>query len=441
MIKIENLTKIYKSKKSSDCVAINNINITLPDTGLVFVVGKSGSGKSTLLNLIGGLDTITSGEINIDGNKVSKMNSCDFDNYRSSYLTFVFQDYRLFENLTVRENIEVGLDVSNSLNQEVILNSLKKVGLEDYANRYPYELSGGQQQRVAIARALARDSKLILADEPTGNLDLNTSRQILAILKEISKEKLIIIVSHNLMDADIYADRIIELHEGNIFSDKCKRSNYNNGFKIIDDKVYLPHYYDLNNIQKNKMLEAIKSDKIVEVIQNDNGFEDCYLSDEIQKNVKLTGKRTKNRSLLKIFKMFLKKRFHNRFIMITFSILLFTVLSVIQSFIMYEPHMNDNSGSNVVILNKVTSLPFESSLRSGSIYSIEDNEFKNIQSIDTNTKLYKLNNYSINIFSRSQISAKITIPLYTLKSYYSTSTSGTLVCDEEFFKQLFEIEL
>ena len=104
MVKIRNLTKIYKSKKSHDCVALDKVNITLPDTGMVFIIGKSGSGKSTLLNLIGGLDTITSGSIEIDGNELSKMNSKDFNNYRSSYLTFVFQDYRLFENLSVYQN-------------------------------------------------------------------------------------------------------------------------------------------------------------------------------------------------------------------------------------------------------------------------------------------------------------------------------------------------
>ena len=433
MIKIKNLTKIYKSKKSTDCVALDNININLPDTGMVFVIGKSGSGKSTLLNLIGGLDTITSGSINIDGNEVGNMKSKDFDAYRSSYLTFVFQDYRLLENLSVYQNIEVGLDINNSVDHDVIKKSLKKVGLEGYEKRYPYELSGGQQQRVAIARALARDSKLILADEPTGNLDFNTSRQILAILKEVSKEKLVIIVSHNLMDTDIYADRIIELYDGKILSDKVKRGNYYNSFKIEEDKIILPHYYDLNNVQKDKMLEAIKSNNVKEVIQNDNGFSDYEYIDEQDKNIEFASKKAKNRSLFKIFKMFLKKRIHNRLIMIVFSILLFTVLSVLQSFIMYEPTMNNvETDDKFYVLQKCDSMPLEDTLRSGKIYSIDDKELDGFKNIDSNAKFYKVNNYHIPVTRNAQALHMLTSPLYYYMNYYTVSTIGTLVCDEEF---------
>lgn len=438
MISIKNLTKIYRSKKSTDCIALDNINISLPDTGMVFIIGKSGSGKSTLLNLIGGLDTITTGSINIDGNEVGKMKSKDFDNYRSSYLTFVFQDYKLFENLTVYQNIEVGLDVNDSLNHDKIKNSLKKVGLSDYEKRYPYELSGGQQQRVAIARALSRDSRLILADEPTGNLDFNTSRQILAILKEVSKEKLVIIVSHNLMDADIYADRIIELHDGKVLSDKEKRKNYYNSFKIEGDKITLPHYYNLNNVQKNKMLEAIKCDEIKEVIQNDNGFVDYEFKEESLKNVKLSGKKTKSRSLIKIFKMFLKKRVHNRLIMIIFSILLFTVLSVIQSFIMYEPNQTKvDDSEDIVVMYKGTTLPLETSLRTGSLYSIENDEFEAFSKLNSNNNIYKLNNYYLTYASTSQTSKQLTSALYSYNEFYTEASTGTLVCDENFLANMF----
>ena len=438
MIKVKDLKKIYKSKNKKQCIALDNVSFTLPDTGLVYVIGKSGSGKSTLLNLIAGLDTITSGSINIDGNEVGNMSSKDFDAFRSSYLTFVFQDYKLFENLTIYQNIEVGLDVNDSVDQEVIRNSLKRVGLSDYEKRYPYELSGGQQQRVAIARALSRNSKLILADEPTGNLDFNTSRQILAVLKEISKEKLIILVSHNLMDADIYADRIIELHEGHIISDKTKRTGYTNSFKIENDKIILPHYINLNIVQKEKMFNALKSDEIKEVIQNDNGFTDTIYNPEMTNEITFLSKKAKNRSLLKILKMFFKKRIHIRVIMIIFSVLLFTVLSILQSFIMFEPNASKvNKDEDVVLLYKGNTIPFEESLRSCSLFGITDNEYQEIVNVSENTTVYKLNNYYLPYTSRPMTAVKTTLPLYTYDEFYVNSSHGTLVCDEEFVSKLF----
>lgn len=440
MIKIRNLTKIYKSKKSTDCIALNNVNITLPDSGMVFVIGKSGSGKSTLLNLIGSLDTLTSGTINIDGNNLEKLKSKYLDSYRSSYLTFIFQDYKLFENLTVKQNLEVGLDINDSLDYEVIKNALKRVGLEDYENRYPYELSGGQQQRVAIARALSRNSKLILADEPTGNLDYNTSKQILDILKEVSKEKLVVIVSHNLNDADIYADRIIELHDGKIISDKIKRDNYKNNFEINNEQIVLPHYHNLDSNQTITMNNSIKEGKITKVIQNDNGFIDFEYKEKDINKIEFNSKKPKIKSLFKIFKMFLTKKVHTRLVMVLFSVLLFTVLSVLQSFILYEPNATSIDNNNeYFVLNKEDSLPFPHTLRSTRLHSIEDFEYNDIVNIDNNTKIYKLNNSCLPITSTTPNAAiKISNQLYQYEYFYTKFTNGVLVCDETYLNNLSE---
>ena len=196
----------------------------------IAVTGKSGSGKSTLLNILGGLDDISSGKIVVFGNEISHYNRTKLSYYRSSYIGFIFQNYHLINDFTVKENIELGSDISNiNINYE---DYLKQVDLEGYGNRKPNELSGGQQQRVAIARALAKQSRIILADEPTGNLDKNTTKQILDILKEISKTKLIILVSHNVDDANKYADRIIKLDNGVVVSDQSRVENYNNDFRI-----------------------------------------------------------------------------------------------------------------------------------------------------------------------------------------------------------------
>ena len=208
MIVVKNLTKVYKTR-GRDVRALNNVSFTLPDTGMVFIVGKSGSGKSTLLNLISGLDKFSSGQIIAGGNPLDGMTSKMREKYLSSYIGYIFQDYRLIEDFTVQQNVALAADISDSKRSPE--EYIRLVGLEGYENRLPKELSGGQKQRVAIARALVKNPKVILADEPTGNLDQATTKEILHILKAISKNTLVVIVSHNLRDADEYADRIIEL--------------------------------------------------------------------------------------------------------------------------------------------------------------------------------------------------------------------------------------
>ena len=161
MIKISDLNKIYKSKKRKKCHALHNINLTLPDSGLVFVLGKSGSGKSTLLNLIGGLDNITSGKIEVDGNDLSKFKEKDFCNYRNTHIGFIFQDYHLIDELTVYENIVLSLNLRCIEDADKVKNALARVDLAGYEDRYPSELSGGEQQRVAIARALVKKPRTL----------------------------------------------------------------------------------------------------------------------------------------------------------------------------------------------------------------------------------------------------------------------------------------
>lgn len=145
MINIRNLNKIYKSKKRNDCHALQDINLSLPSRGLIFVLGKSGSGKSTLLNLIGGLDSISSGEITVNGNNISHFNENKFADYRNTYIGYIFQDYHLIDELTVHENIKLSLELRNHTDDNLITEALEKVGLAGYDNRYPTELSGGER--------------------------------------------------------------------------------------------------------------------------------------------------------------------------------------------------------------------------------------------------------------------------------------------------------
>ncbi len=220
MLEICNVTKIYHSKHGVNVTAVDNVSIRFPETGMVFLLGKSGSGKSTLLNLLGGLDRYDSGEIRIHGTSIKDFKDSMMDSYRNTYLGFVFQRYNLMYEFTVRANIALAIELQgNKATAEEIERILKMVGLEGLADRKPNELSGGQLQRVAIARALVKNPDIILADEPTGALDSNTGKQIFDLLKELSKTKLVIVVSHDREYSEQYADRIIELSDGHIISD------------------------------------------------------------------------------------------------------------------------------------------------------------------------------------------------------------------------------
>ena len=240
MIELKNITKTYKSKKGENTKALNDISLKLNNKGMVFIIGKSGSGKSTLLNILGGLDKYDSGDMLILGKSSKDFTQADFDSYRNTYVGFVFQEFNLLEDYNVYENIDLALWLQQkTATKNEIENLLEKLEIESLKERKVNELSGGQKQRVAIARALIKNPKIILADEPTGNLDSKTSNDVMELLKEISKEKLVIIVSHDNESARLYADRIIEIKDGNIINDTNNNIEMNtNSYQII--KSHLP---------------------------------------------------------------------------------------------------------------------------------------------------------------------------------------------------------
>ena len=239
MIQIKNLTKIYDSKKADKTVALSDLSFSLPSKGMVFIIGKSGSGKSTLLNILACLDAATKGSIKFNNLELTKLKGKKLNDFRAHEIGFIFQHYYLLNDLTVKENILLSNDITKT-KQDIddLIVDLELAGLE---NKYPYELSGGQCQRVGIARALAKNPRFILGDEPTGNLDKLNSRNVMRVLKRISKDRLVVIVSHNLLEADEYADRIIELEDGKIISDRIKSKTNNKKFILKDETLYLPH--------------------------------------------------------------------------------------------------------------------------------------------------------------------------------------------------------
>ncbi len=222
MLQIKNVTKRYVTKGVT-VNALDGVSVTFPERGMVFLLGKSGSGKSTLLNVSGGLDMPDSGEIVLKGRSSKDFSQSDFDSYRNTFVGFIFQEYNVLDEFTLEENIAIALELQGKPNDhEKVSALLKDVGLEGLGKRRPNTLSGGQKQRVAIARALVKNPEIIMADEPTGALDSATGKQVFDTLKNLSKDKLVIVVSHDREFAEVYADRIIELKDGKIVSDRTK---------------------------------------------------------------------------------------------------------------------------------------------------------------------------------------------------------------------------
>ncbi len=216
IIEFRNVDKIYKS---GDHIlkAMDNVNFTIEEGEFVVILGPSGAGKSTLLNLLGGLDTVTSGEIIVNENHVEKFSDDQLTTYRAKNVGFIFQFYNLIPNLTALENVELMKDIVDvDINGLEVLDS---VGLKNHANQFPAQLSGGEQQRVSIARAVAKQPTMLLCDEPTGALDSNTGVLILNLLQDMSNTKgtTVIIVTHNAILAEA-ADKIIRIKNGQIES-------------------------------------------------------------------------------------------------------------------------------------------------------------------------------------------------------------------------------
>lgn len=219
MYQISNLTKIYKTAEI-ETRALNGINLDIPDHKFVIILGESGSGKTTLLNMLGGLDTPTDGDIMVNGQNITELSDEKMAEYRRQKIGFVFQHFNLIPTLTVYENIILPIILDKRKEEETyILQLLEKLGLSEKKDVYPHQLSGGQQQRVAIARAFANKPEVILADEPTGNLDSKTGQDVVDLLFKMHEvyKQTIIMITHNEKIAQ-YADIVIRIKDGTILN-------------------------------------------------------------------------------------------------------------------------------------------------------------------------------------------------------------------------------
>lgn len=236
MLELKNISKIYHTAGFSQ-KALDGVSISFRENEFVSILGQSGGGKTTLLNVIGGLMRYDEGDLIIDGKSTKKFTDKDWDFYRNVRIGFIFQSYNLISHQSVLENVKLSLTLANKNTtnmEEKAIKALERVGLKDHIHKKPSELSGGQMQRVAIARALVNDPQILLADEPTGALDSETSTQIMDLLKEIAEDKLVIMVTHNKTLAEEYSTRIIGIKDGRIISDSnpYEKSDKSDNFKI-----------------------------------------------------------------------------------------------------------------------------------------------------------------------------------------------------------------
>lgn len=235
MIRLINVNKYYQSGNEK-IHAVRDFSVTFPEKGLVFILGPSGSGKSTLLNLLGGLDKPDEGEIWVEDYNLALLSKKEKNAYLNSYLGFVFQEYNILKDLTLKENISLPLEIQNikaKNRKKLLAKVIEDVELSGLENRKVSQLSGGQKQRIAIARAVVKNPSLIIADEPTGNLDSETSTTIFKLFKKLSQERLIIIVTHDEESALLYNDMLIRISPDGNTSYENQNEN-NNDFKEME---------------------------------------------------------------------------------------------------------------------------------------------------------------------------------------------------------------
>lgn len=264
MIKINNLNKYFNRNKGNEIHVINDLTLELPMKGLVVLLGPSGSGKTTLLNVLGGLDRTQNGAIDFDGELIQGYKSKTWDHIRNEHIGYVFQNYNLLNDQTVYDNIALSLRMVGITEKEEIDTRvdylLSNMGMINYRRRKAANLSGGQQQRVAIARALAKNPKVIIADEPTGNLDSKNTFDIMNILRAISQNKLVVLVTHEENIANLYADRIIRLSDGRVVEDIENQSIGGVDVQLETD-IYLKDLTQVADLNKGKASYKVYSDE------------------------------------------------------------------------------------------------------------------------------------------------------------------------------------
>lgn len=298
---------------------------------------RSGSGKTTLLNLIGGLDSPTAGEISVGGNIISNYRESQLTNYRNYVAGFVFQESHLINRLTILDNIMISLELQGNHNQELVTKALERVGLLGLEDRYPNQLSAGQKQRVAIARALVKNPKIILADEPTGNLDPNTTRQIIELLKELSKERLVVVISHNIYDANKFADKILYLEEGKLAKTLTRNQEYSGEIEVVDDTIYLPTMQDFTEEEITYINTQLELGAVNKIRQRSDKFINSEQELLEPEPIPIRKRNLSNKDTFKLSYLFGRRHAVNFIISLIMAMALVTVFVLVQMLYFYHP--------------------------------------------------------------------------------------------------------
>ena len=263
MIKLDKVNKYYNKGKSNQIHVIDNTSMILPDKGIVCLLGPSGCGKTTLLNAIGGLDKVNSGKIYIDDQLITRFSSSRIDKIRNASIGYIFQNFNLLDDRTVFENVAIALRMVGIKDQKTVTQRvnycLEKVGIYQYRNKLANALSGGQRQRVAIARAIVKNPKIIIADEPTGNLDSANTLEIMNIIKTISRERLVILVTHERRIAEFYSDHVAEMKDGKVIKAYSNDSSRFLDYQL-ENKIYLRDLPVMKDFSKDGVRVRVYSD-------------------------------------------------------------------------------------------------------------------------------------------------------------------------------------
>jgi ABC-type lipoprotein export system ATPase subunit len=439
MIKIDNVSRLYPGE--TPVRALDEVNLTFPEKGMIFIIGKSGSGKSTMLNILAGFDKPTMGDIVFNDRKLNELSYIELDYYRNSTIGFVFQDYCLVESFTAYQNIRMSYDYQNKrITKKEMDKILASVGMEGYGKRLPKQLSAGQKQRIAIARALAKNPKVLLADEPTGNLDSKTTVQILDLLKEISKERLVIIVSHNKNDAIKYGDRIIELSNGKVKSDKYRNENFDNSYKSSDNEITLPAKGRLTEEQINEINDKIKSNNgAIKLSRELDEFLDYPNLDDSNEEYESVKTKMGWFNVLKYSWLFFKNHLLSFALVIMIVTCLIVTLSISIQFANYD--------GNLQYQEIVEDKEFKSMIiRDKSLEEIEDNNLgDSLIELTDERKEELLSNYNINSYDIYAYEMPITQQgLYYKKAEFGKgnvlSVNNLVVCDDNLINLLFADE-
>ena len=436
MIKIENLNKFYESKRASMHHALKDVNLVLPDKGLVFVLGKSGSGKSTFLNMIGGLDSASSGRIVVDGNDISHMTESQFVHYRNSCIGFIFQDHHLIDDLTLAENIQLVLDLRHIRDEDLVSEALEQVGLAGYEDRYPRELSGGERQRVAIARAIVKQPRIILADEPTGNLDGRNAAEVMRILKALSKECLVLTVSHNTAEVHANADRIIELSEGQIISDVIRNPDYPDGAALCDGTLQYPDDRLMTPEDVTVINEGLAAQKIHRFALRRDKFKNTPSMEG--EGRQLAFKKT-HLGLFKVFALsaaFLKTKV-NRIVSVAVPLaMILLIMLMSQTYIDFDANriigeQMEKADQQAIVLSKVISIDGVAKNARRFHDRVTPEELQAFRNTGFDGEIYPIVNLTVPITSYKNASGYKTSAF----SYgvVATESLGTVCVDEEFF--------